>query len=48
MGEATTMQGALNLLVGSGAEIYQDGKWQGNTRTPATSSASTSSSSTRA
>lgn len=32
MGEATTMQGALPLLVGSGAEIYQDGKWQGNTQ----------------
>src|SRR6476469_9173997 len=32
MGEATTMQGALDLLVGTGAEIYQDGKWQGNTQ----------------
>ncbi len=31
MGEATTMQGALPLLVGTGKEIYQDGKWQGNT-----------------
>lgn len=30
MGEATTMQGALDLLVGTGGEIYQDGKWQGN------------------
>lgn len=32
MGEATTMQGALPLLVGTGAQIYQDGKWQGNTQ----------------
>jgi len=32
MGEATTMQGALPLLVGTGAEIYQGGKWQGNTQ----------------
>ncbi len=32
MGEATTMQGALDLLVGTGAEIYQDNKWQGNTQ----------------
>ena len=32
MGEATTMQGALDLLVGTGAEIYTDGKWQGNTQ----------------
>ena len=32
MGEATTMQGALDLLVGTGAEIYQNGKWQGNTQ----------------
>ena len=32
MGEATTMQGALDLLVGTGAEIYSDGKWQGNTQ----------------
>ncbi len=31
MGEATTMQGALPLLVGTGAEIYQGAKWQGNT-----------------
>jgi multiple sugar transport system substrate-binding protein len=29
MGEATTMQGTLPLLVGTGAEIFQDGKWQG-------------------
>ena len=26
------MQGALPLLVGTGAEIYQDGKWQGDTQ----------------
>src|SRR6476659_5545061 len=32
MGEATTMQGALPLLVGIGAEIYQDDKWQGDTQ----------------
>lgn len=32
MGEATTMQGALPLLVGTGAEIYQDDKWQGDTQ----------------
>lgn len=32
MGEATSMQGALPLLVGTGAEIYKDGKWQGNTQ----------------
>jgi multiple sugar transport system substrate-binding protein len=31
MGEATSMQGVLPLLVGTGAEIYSDGKWQGNT-----------------
>lgn len=31
MGEATTMQGALPLLVGTGTDIYADGKWQGNT-----------------
>jgi multiple sugar transport system substrate-binding protein len=31
MGEATTMQGALPLLVGAGKEIWADGKWQGNT-----------------
>jgi multiple sugar transport system substrate-binding protein len=31
MGEATTMQGALPLLVGTGAEIFQDNKWQGAT-----------------
>jgi multiple sugar transport system substrate-binding protein len=32
MGEATSMQGVLPLLVGAGAEIYSDGKWQGNTK----------------
>jgi multiple sugar transport system substrate-binding protein len=31
MGEATTMQGFLPLLVGAGAQIYQDGHWQGDT-----------------
>lgn len=29
MGEATTMQGALPLLVGAGGQIYADGKWAG-------------------
>ncbi|GAA4085984.1 extracellular solute-binding protein [Nonomuraea soli] len=29
MGEATTMQGALPLLAGAGAEIYADRKWAG-------------------
>jgi multiple sugar transport system substrate-binding protein len=32
MSEATTMQGVLPLLVGTGAEIHQDGKWQGATQ----------------
>lgn len=33
MGEATTMQGALPLLVGTGAEIYgEDELWQGDTQ----------------
>ncbi len=32
MGEATSMQGVLPLLVGTGAEIYQNDKWQGNTQ----------------
>ncbi len=32
MGEATTMQGALPLLVGTGQEIYADGRWQGDTK----------------
>jgi multiple sugar transport system substrate-binding protein len=31
MGEATTMQGVLPLLVGTGATINTDGKWLGNT-----------------
>jgi multiple sugar transport system substrate-binding protein len=31
MGEATTMQGILPLLVGAGQQIYTDGRWQGNT-----------------
>ncbi len=26
------MQGVLPLLVGTGSEIYADGKWQGNTK----------------
>ncbi|WP_141584911.1 extracellular solute-binding protein [Actinomadura sp. WMMA1423] len=29
MGEATSMQGALPLLAGAGAEVYADGKWAG-------------------
>ncbi|MFD0535480.1 extracellular solute-binding protein [Actinomadura luteofluorescens] len=29
MGEATSMQGALPLLAGAGAEIWADGKWTG-------------------
>jgi multiple sugar transport system substrate-binding protein len=32
MTEATAMQGVLPLLVGTGTEIYQDGKWQGATK----------------
>jgi multiple sugar transport system substrate-binding protein len=32
MGEATTAQGFLPLLVGTGAQIWSDGKWQGNTQ----------------
>jgi multiple sugar transport system substrate-binding protein len=32
MTEATTMQGVLPLLVGTGAEINQDGRWQGDTK----------------
>ncbi len=32
MGEATTMQGLLPLLVGTGHQIYENGKWQGNTQ----------------
>ncbi len=31
MGEATTMQGVLPLLVGTGTTIYADGKWLGDT-----------------
>lgn len=31
MGEATTMQGVLPLLVGTGAPIWDDGTWQGAT-----------------
>lgn len=31
MGEATTMQGVLPLLVGTGERLYQNGKWQGDT-----------------
>ncbi|MFC4856231.1 extracellular solute-binding protein [Actinophytocola glycyrrhizae] len=31
MTEATTMQGVLPLLAGTGAEINQDGRWQGAT-----------------
>jgi multiple sugar transport system substrate-binding protein len=29
MGEATTMQGVLPLLVGTGTELYSNGKWMG-------------------
>jgi multiple sugar transport system substrate-binding protein len=32
MGEATTMQGALPLLVGAGGEIFADAKWAGATQ----------------
>jgi multiple sugar transport system substrate-binding protein len=32
MGEATTMQGALPLLVGAGGEIWSNGKWAGATQ----------------
>ncbi len=31
MGEATTMQGLLPLLVGTGEQVYEDGKWAGDT-----------------
>ncbi|MGH3705036.1 MAG: extracellular solute-binding protein [Agromyces sp.] len=31
MGEATTMQGLLPLLVGTGEQVYEDGKWVGDT-----------------
>lgn len=30
MGEATTMQGVLPLLVGTGAQVWEDGKWLGS------------------
>jgi multiple sugar transport system substrate-binding protein len=32
MGEATTMQGALPLLAGAGAQIWADGKWTGGSQ----------------
>jgi multiple sugar transport system substrate-binding protein len=32
MGEATTMQGFLPLLEGTGQPIYKDGKWQGSSQ----------------
>ncbi len=32
MGEATTMQGVLPLLVGTGQQIWANNKWQGNTQ----------------
>lgn len=31
MGEATTMQGVLPMLVGTGAQVYEDGQWIGAT-----------------
>jgi multiple sugar transport system substrate-binding protein len=31
MGEATTMQGLLPMLVGTGAQVFEDGKWIGST-----------------
>lgn len=31
MGEATTMQGVLPLLVGTGVQVYENDKWLGNT-----------------
>lgn len=31
MGEATTMQGLLPLLVGTGEQVWEDGKWVGST-----------------
>ncbi|MFE6996911.1 extracellular solute-binding protein [Microbacterium sp. NPDC057659] len=30
MGEATTMQGLLPMLVGTGSQVYDDGKWIGD------------------
>lgn len=32
MGEATTMQGVLPMLVGTGQNLWKDGKWYGNTQ----------------
>lgn len=32
MGEATTMQGVLPLLAGTGAPLHAEGKWQGDTQ----------------
>jgi multiple sugar transport system substrate-binding protein len=32
MGEATTMQGVLPLLAGTGQQVWADGRWQGNTQ----------------
>ncbi|WP_245700882.1 extracellular solute-binding protein [Sanguibacter gelidistatuariae] len=32
MGEATTMQGLLPLLVGTGTKVWEDGKWMGNSQ----------------
>ncbi len=32
MGEATTAQGFLPLLAGTGVSLYENGKWQGNTQ----------------
>lgn len=32
MGEATTMQGLLPLLVGTGQEVWADGQWAGDTQ----------------
>jgi multiple sugar transport system substrate-binding protein len=31
-GEATTMQGVLPMLVGTGHEVFENGKWQGNSQ----------------
>lgn len=31
MGEATTMQGVLPMLVGTGAQVWEDGTWLGST-----------------
>src|SRR5699024_9139353 len=32
MGEATTMQGLLPILAGTGTEVWTDGMWLGNTQ----------------